>query len=902
MIDVARPTFYPVKIPRPHRQLKKHISTSDADLIYYTSECTVWVLHKGTGKRRLIASLEFPPTCLDARYGWVCVGALDDGNCAFINVSAGEDEFGNHNDGSSAEVDALLPLDLDPESRLLATISGQSEARPIPRSHSSPDPVIPRRRRTTFGFSREPVVHRVTCGEDIVNSVTIHRIHSNQKDCKNEDVVLVTNNDKTIRIYSLSQMCHLTTIYFDCAMNHASISPSDDLMIAAGDEPRVFFCQRRQLSRNDNDTKNPYIKYVWDMIAEPEMSLAHQKHFLGDLGPGIEVNERVDTCFATAFSPSGHLCAAASQTGIITVFDTSLIRPNMDMLDGVIDIFKTSRPVAITNFSGAVRAMSFSPAPWDLLAWAEDRGRVCVVDVRPGPLRSKQVLALDVNSPDLNTLSTPEAELDDLTAEGRQLEIEARFLMRQREALDAQRRLAAVSNAADQMEMSAERRRIMQETRIDSPRPSDEDFHAFTEDEERMLEEIRQYRLHEVTQTQGDSEQAGPYSIDYLGTARNQIPNIRARDLVPDLHFRNNTANTRSSLNPIPRSTDSIRDWINHRSIREQSRTENRREPRRRSSVVISNSNDPSRTTSSHPSSLAPIGTLPSNLSASPSRLASYTPPSPPLEPNITDLNSEPWNVISDAMISGTYNPTRNSPSRNTRPQDPTTSVTTSTTAQPQSSATPARTRREPTSERSLASLRSTIDNPITPPLDNDYDRSLAALRAQQDRSLQQLRDHQAQLASYQARYERLRSVNAADMRRLEQTYLERSSTSRAGIDDVPSSETPDEEQLALIRRLADPNRYIGNSESRNLNRLDTAIPGSGLTRSNALRGTGSLGRLTRRIIVHDLRGEEDDGPVTMGLGWDPDGGRLYVGTEEGILAYEVNKKGRMQFPAVEWL
>ena len=878
--------------------MKKHISTSDGNVIYYTSECSVWALNRWTAKKRLLASLECLPTCLDARYGWVCVGALDEGHCTFINVNAEANDVTDrrqHN-YSESEVDALLPLDLDPESRLLATISGQSGARPIPQHSSLAGLATTQSAEARGDIRRKPIVHRVQCGDDIVNSVTIYRLRTTRKDCQDEDVVVVTNNDKTVRIFSLSQMRSLNTIEFGCAMNHASISPSGEMMMAVGDEPRVFFCKRSQLSSITTCNEGSYTNYEWEQIAEPEMSLAHQKHFLGDLAD--ELQERVDTCFATAFSPSGHLCAAASQTGIITVFDTSLIRPNLDTLEAVVDIFKTSRPVAMTNFSGAVRSMCFSPAPWDLLAWAEDRGRVCVVDVRPGPFRLKQILKLDIGSPDLNYIHVAEQGNEELAFEERQIGLEARFIMRQREALEAQDRLAAVSDASDYIELAAERRRILQEASPDSLRPSNESFHAFTEAEERMLEEIRQYRRRENAQLRNESSEpsASPYSINYPGLSqRVQEAVPRATDRVPELRFRSSTPGVGSSLNSISRSTDSIRDWINHRSALEQSRGSNRREPRRRSSVVISNSNDPSRTTASHPSSLAPIGTAAPNFSTSPSRLMTSTLPSPPPEPTPFETRHDAWDIISNAMTSNNRVASRD-PSRNNPSQELTTSISTDRPNSQYDAET-----NTMTLDQTYASARANVEDHVAQTAAADRssptDRSLAALHAQQARSLQQLRDQQTELASYRARYEHLRSVNAADMRRLEQTYLERSATRRG--EDATAVDTLDDEQLSLVRRITMP--HLGRSGGGNGIGRSTAVAPTGATVGGTVPATSNA-RLTRRINVHDLRGEESDGVVTMGLGWSPDGGRLYVGTEEGILAYEVNLRWRMQFPAEEWL
>ena len=63
------------------------------------------------------------------------------------------------------------------------------------------------------------------------------------------------------------------------------------------------------------------------------------------------------------------ICAVASQNGIITIFDTALIHNDVDADAAVIEILRSSRPSMSPTYTGAVRSMSFSPGPWDLLAW-----------------------------------------------------------------------------------------------------------------------------------------------------------------------------------------------------------------------------------------------------------------------------------------------------------------------------------------------------------------------------------------------------------------------------------------------------------------------------------------------------------------------------------------------------
>jgi WD40 repeat protein len=91
--------------------------------------------------------------------------------------------------------------------------------------------------------------------------------------------------------------------------------------------------------------------------------------------------------FAACFSKSGKYLAVATQYGLISVFDVeSLPEPISPLV-----VFTSSRPGVE---SGAIRAMEFSPGPFDLLAWTEASGRVGVADVRTLFL-SRQRLDID---------------------------------------------------------------------------------------------------------------------------------------------------------------------------------------------------------------------------------------------------------------------------------------------------------------------------------------------------------------------------------------------------------------------------------------------------------------------------------------------------------------------------
>lgn len=607
-----------------HDQLKNFISTVEEDIIYYASEHDIYALHLSTRKRESIASLPWKPQCLDARYGWICVGGPANGHCAFICIGGKESSSGRGNAfRHEAEVDALLPLDLDPDSRMLAHSYFQRL-----RSTSSPSRSKP-----------EVQIHELgpNTMNSIMNSVSIHRLQSGQSGQYEEIVCVMTcvpriirlfreygltvlrNNDFTVRIFSLSRSRLLSTLQFSIRMNHASISPDGQLLVAVGDQPKAFFCRRVPSTSSSIEDDS----HTWQQIAETSLAPAV---------PG-------DACFTTAFSPSGHVCAVAQQSGILTLFDTSLIQEDMEDDDAVIEILRSSRVNLPRDYVGAIRSMSFSPAPWDLLAWAEDRGRVCVTDLR-NACRSRQTLNLDLDSPSLNRASVTDSEdAHSTTSEQRQLEIERRFLQRHREALNAQNDLANVSHVADYIELSAARRRLQRDTAQSG------EFNDLTESERQMLESIRTHRLQESDHSNSGHDSQRPFSVNYL--LDHSDPSDAQSMQIPPL-----------SSNPALRSAE-LATWnttrdIMRRSHLDRSRTADRGtyQPRRRGSVVISSSSNPSRqSSSSHPSSLAPIGSSVPTLSASPSRLASVVANAENADWDAPAYeSSEAWQTVQDAM------------------------------------------------------------------------------------------------------------------------------------------------------------------------------------------------------------------------------------------------------------
>lgn len=131
-------------------------------------------MNVSTRKRRLIKSLPFKPCCLDAGHGWICAGGEEHGQCAFISIN--EDGLPGTGSLQHAEVDDLLPLDLDPEYRRPFHTPRRS-----PQWARSPSASFPKYDLQTLEF-----------GGSITNSVTISPLLSEWKDLKDEIVAVVT--------------------------------------------------------------------------------------------------------------------------------------------------------------------------------------------------------------------------------------------------------------------------------------------------------------------------------------------------------------------------------------------------------------------------------------------------------------------------------------------------------------------------------------------------------------------------------------------------------------------------------------------------------------------------------------------------------------------------------------
>lgn len=183
-------------------------------------------------------------------------------------------------------------------------------------------------------------------------------------------------------------------------MNYAVISPDHSLLAAVGDENRAYFYTI------NHDLGSPVTTESGEKLPGREWDLAR----CVEMDIGLRTDDAC--CFTIAFSPSSHLCAIGSQSGIVTVLDVWSIHNTAG--DGeaetpILCQFPASRS---SSEGGAVRCMTFSTEPWDLLVWLEGHGRAGIADVRQAFLR-RQILYLNLDDPELQEVHT-EPMSDDL--------------------------------------------------------------------------------------------------------------------------------------------------------------------------------------------------------------------------------------------------------------------------------------------------------------------------------------------------------------------------------------------------------------------------------------------------------------------------------------------------------
>lgn len=386
--------FYPADIEVAHPQLRNFISTVYKDKVFYVNRYDVYILDIATNERTVLVTIPFEARCLAAAHGWVCVGGETKGDCAFVYIGEQDGQPGN--------------------------------------------------------FCHELLVEML--GREIVNSMTVQILKPDVAGYKDETVVLISNNDRTVTIYSLTQRTTLATIEHPQPMNHAVLCPDTTIMAAVGDENKVYF-MKRTIDEPDPDMPPKsarFPSYDWRPLSAP------------DIPKGILQID--DFSFAVTFSEDGKLCAASSQGGIITIFDMQAIADDIrPSEDAILCSFKSSRD----SVWGCVRSMAFAPSPWKMLAWTEDHGRIGLADVRQHFLRRQHI--------ELVPEKSKKIDLKDKTpAEWRNLDVKERLQRQHQQRMQALRgqppvgtrtfsgsRPASSADSPAQNELSASERSII---------------------------------------------------------------------------------------------------------------------------------------------------------------------------------------------------------------------------------------------------------------------------------------------------------------------------------------------------------------------------------------------------------------------------------------------------------
>ncbi|CZT17659.1 uncharacterized protein RCC_03496 [Ramularia collo-cygni] len=442
----ANKRFYRVKIPVSHWQLRHYISTTQKSL-YYASGKQVYHLNTETHRRTHLATLPFDARCTASAHGWVCVGGEEEGHFATIQL------------------------------------------------HSNP--------------ARAPTVKIERIGEEIVNSISIHRLQDEEAHL-DDIVAILTNNDQTVRIYSLPAGQETRVKDLPFAINHATLSPDGKMLVAVGDFNQAYFFTREILE------KTPQIPKPHNRLGAKDVDWVLTNVV------SLHVSESTMGYFTTAWSPNGRLVAVGSEGGYITVLDRDLLeRRDVEDDDAVVAVVAGSRADVPSPYPGAIRSMVFSPEPWDLLVWAEDQGRVCIGDLRTG-LKERQVIQLEPEDEALERLV-----VEDVTSEGRENEVvvarlddlEEELLRRYEQGNTTTGEHAPTSSVNFATEYIETRRRqraarqelaLRQDQRNELRGLLDTDSQGLTTREHQILETLRTSRQREEARASG-----GPSSINY---------------------------------------------------------------------------------------------------------------------------------------------------------------------------------------------------------------------------------------------------------------------------------------------------------------------------------------------------------------------------------------------------
>ena len=338
-------------------------------IIYYPSGREIYRLDTNTHEREVVATLSFPPRCLSvSKENWLCCGG-EDGNYTAICLDERARTISRTSSTADADPDARLPLDLDPSNRTIL--------RDTPSTYES---------FMANRISRGPLAAKtIKVGEQVVNCIEQWSPGPNASEKSyNVPLAVLSNNDLTVSIVDIYESKVLDELILPDCVNRSVLSPNGALLATICDDPFLYLHERvdRRIVKSTFEPSHEWIQ-------RGRIQLAGQKQ--GD-------KSTMRGSFAMAFSCSGHYLAVATQYGVISLFDATTIAD--DTVDSLLKILTSSRPGAEP---GAIRDMTFSPGPFDILTWTESSGKFCVADMRSLCL-SRQPIKIDSQGDGVETI------------------------------------------------------------------------------------------------------------------------------------------------------------------------------------------------------------------------------------------------------------------------------------------------------------------------------------------------------------------------------------------------------------------------------------------------------------------------------------------------------------------
>jgi hypothetical protein len=438
-----------------------------------------------------------------------------------------------------ADPDERLPLDLDPSHRS------------TPREASS-------------GFRRSRQNRTLTAnsskvGTEIVNCVTLWSPSENTSDRTYKiPVVVVSNNDCTVSILNVQTSEVLQKLTLPDCVNRSVMSPDGELLVTICDDPYLYVHERQPKSEPKRERFDLRRGPSYEWVLSCRIQLEGQRE---------DDKSNMRGSFAATFSRSGKYLAVSTQYGIISIFDAEYLTSP----ESLVAVFTSSRPESI---DGAVRAMEFSPGPFDLLAWTESTGRVGVADVRTLFL-SRQLVIIDPQADVVERVIVSERPGDPI--------IDPRLRSFRNES-------PSNSSTTDYLGLDFERRQLRHLTR----EMLDRHQAPLT------AEELEVLQAHRIARRQRDAANAarealaeasssrwGPWADGQRSTTTSTSANSEG---VISGERRISTTGLPAALREFvntDRTAASFRSFINERNRDSERRNQLQQEPRRRSSMIL---------------------------------------------------------------------------------------------------------------------------------------------------------------------------------------------------------------------------------------------------------------------------------------------------------------------------